>query len=323
MAVWRRAGAVLLVLMLAGCSTRVGGSPTTGHETPAKGTAEAALGELTTVDPCSLTDLEVFDEFGTATFGVPESFDYCSIDTTIGGADVILSLGTLDTLTQPPDTTTKRVKDLDDGMYVIQPEAADNHCGQDLVFADQITLRVSAYILFDPPTDLCPMVSVVMDKIIEVVEQGGVRHRVPENGSLIPLDACSMISDDTITTQAGFAEARRRDYPAHHQCWWQTPDGAERFTMYLMFAAGSSPGTLGDAGRSTSIAGRETFVNPFPETNNCSVTTAHIIFDEIPEYDLAMEQAEVQVITPPGRVDDGCQAAIAVANEVWPQLPKP
>ncbi|HEX6360343.1 hypothetical protein [Actinophytocola sp.] len=161
-----------------------------------------------------------------------------------------------------------------------------------------------------------------MDKVIDVVEQGRVRHRVPETGSLIPLDACSMVSDDTITTQAGFADSRRREYPARHQCWWQTPDGADRFVMYLMFKAGSSPGAVGAGGRSTSIAGRETFVNSFPETNDCSVTTGHIIFDEIPEYDLSLEQATVQVITPPGRVDDGCRAAIAVANEVWPQLPR-
>jgi hypothetical protein len=311
--------------MLVGCTTRMGGSPvtTTGREAPTDGSAAAMLGELTTIDPCGLTDLDVFDEFGVATFAVPESFDYCAIDTAMGSADVRISLGALDTLTQPPEATTKRVKDLDDGMYVSQLEPTERYCSQDLVFADQIALRVDAYEFSDAPPELCPMVSAAMDKVVDVVEHGRVRHRVPEHGSLIPLDACSMISDDTVTSQAGFADARRHEYPARHQCRWLTPDGPDRFTMYLSFEAGSSPGIVGDAGRRTSIAGREAFVNPFPEIDNCSVTTGHIIFDEIPEHDLALEQVEVQVLTPPGRVDDGCQAAIAVANEVWPQLPTP
>jgi hypothetical protein len=182
-----RAGAVLLGLTLVGCTARVDGSPvtTTGRETPTGGAAAAMLGELTTIDPCSLTDLDVFDEFGAATFDVPASFDYCAIDTAIGGADVTVSVGTLNTLAEPPDATTKRVKDLDDDMYVIQPESTERHCDQELVFADQITLRVSADIFTDAPTDLCPMVAAVMDKVIDVVEQGpcptpGARGRLAD-----------------------------------------------------------------------------------------------------------------------------------------------
>jgi hypothetical protein len=320
-------GAVLLVLALAGCTSRVGGSPVTSSERPTErpteGTAPVVLGDLSAIDPCSLTDLKVFDELGTAKFAHPESFDYCTIDMTIGGADIKVYIGEIGKLSQTSDPAAKRVRELDGGMYVNQPAPAGATCTQELVFPDEITIRASAANYRDGSPDLCPTVSAAMDKIIDVVEHGRVGHRHPKDNSLIPLDACGLVPDDTITAQPGFADAYRLPSPAGHHCYWQTPDSTDRYVLMLQFTAGLSPSVITDDGSTTSIAGRETFTNRFPETDDCSVVTGHIIFDEIDEYDLSVEQAEVHAFAPGGRIDNACQAATAVAKQVWPHLPKP
>lgn len=332
-------GAVLVVAVLggsalAGCSARVGGEPvaatvgvTTASEPP-EPTAENVLGDYATIDPCSLTDPEVFAAFGTAEFATPESLDYCAI--TIepsAGVQVIMSIGLLGLLSDSPEIQSKKIEDLDGGMYTVRRDASPGFCSQALVFVDEVTLDVGSSTFQGDSPDTCPMVDAGMRKAVEVIQDGGIEHREPGADSLIPLNPCSMVEDATITALPGFTAAKRREYPAHHQCYWETSAGDERLSVRLMFSAGQPPTTWAPNGaNSNPIAGRPSVTNPFPDAGTssfCTVDTGHIPFEEVDVTADIVELASVFVRTPKGQVDAGCQAAVAVATQVWPQLPTP
>jgi hypothetical protein len=326
--------AVVLLLALAGCSTRFGGEPVAAEHPnkseapePDDHTAEAMLGDLTTLAPCGLTDPAVFDTFGTADYAVPESLDYCAISVKPQpGVEVVVSVGQLGEVSATPDLPGKRLRDVDEDRYVAQSDDGAGYCTQTLVFPDEVTLEVTGTPYQGSPPDTCDLVTAAMDKVIEVLDGGEAGHRSAADDSLVGLDPCSLVADDTVTALPGFAAAQRREYPGHHQCYWETSSGPDRQSVRLMFAAGPVPATGAAGAKSTPIGGRPTITTPYPDVGDaayCAVESGHVPFDEVPGQAGMVELAEVYVRMPKGKVDQGCQAATAVATKVWPALPAP
>jgi hypothetical protein len=322
--------ALAILVALTGCGTRVGGQPVAATSLPPRAddhSAATMLGDLPTLAPCSLTDPAVFAEFGTATYATPESLDYCAIAVKPqSGVDVVLTVGQLGRLSDTPDLAGRRIRDVDDDRYVAQSDDGAGSCTQSLVFPDEVTLEIAGTSYEGTPPDTCGMVTAAMNKVIEVLDGGEVGHRSSADDSFAGLDPCSLVEDGTVTALPGFAAAQRRESPGRHQCYWETSTAPDRMSIRLMFAAGPVPAVTGAGAKSTPISGRPTVTTPYPEVGDaayCAVESGHIAFDEVPGQEGMVELAEVYVRVPKGAVDQGCQAATAVATAVWPALPPP
>jgi hypothetical protein len=320
-----RVTAVVAIAFLSACTAKVGGLPVAATTLPDELTSEVVFDDLTTVAPCSLTDLEVFEEFGVAKFAAPDSLDYCSVrvNDIDKDADVIISVGAFGVLSAQPELAANRVKDVDGGLWVGQQDDTPTFCSQLLVFPDDVTMQVSGSV-YDGSTDTCPMVEAAMDHAIEVIADEAVEHRDPERDSLLTIDPCTLVEDDDVAAIPGLAGVSRGDeYPGKHTCFWEQSPGSP-VNVRLQFGAGPEPGVYSQGGAEGLVAGRQSATNRYPEVGEnsyCSVETAHIQFDEIAGED-AYEVASVYARAPGGQVDAACAAATAVAELVWPELPE-
>jgi hypothetical protein len=328
-AVLPRLAAVVCVVLLSACTARVGGSPVAGDtlpppEEPAELTAELVFGDFATIAPCSLTDPDVFDEFGDADFATPESLDYCaiSVDPSGGGAAVI-SVGALGALEDEPELAAHRVDDLDGGLWIGQQDDDPQFCSQLLVFPDDVTMQVAGS-AYEGEPDTCAMVEAGMAHAVEAILAEEVEHRDPDEDSLQSIDPCDTVRDREVSAIAGLAGAERRlAFPGEHTCYWTVPDAATRTSVRVVFGAGPVPRGLADGANENPVAGRPTATNPYPSLGDgsyCAVETGHIPFDEVDGED-AVELASVFVRMPAGQVTAACAAAVAVATIVWQELP--
>lgn len=338
----------LLVLVaaigfLAGCTSGFG---------EASKTAALLLGDFSTIEPCSLTDPEVFAEFGNVEFGQPRSLDFCAVvikPNADPDADVTIEVGELgranaDYLETP---LPRKLEYVADSIYITElDDRGGDSCWQMLVFEEEdLTLSVRGGFGYGrgygygevAPVSPCDLVAAGMAKAVEVVLAEKVEHRSPEPNSLVSLDPCDLVSDETITTLPGFAAAQRTESPGGHQCRWHTPsappDGPLRVTV--TFDVGKMPKSLESQGipsKSSTIAGRPAVALPMVE-KSCRVETGHIPFDEVEGTTDIFETVDVYADMPPGqrdaarqldmdeREDAACEGAIAVATALWPRLP--
>lgn len=321
----RVVAAVAAAVFASACTVQVSGDPVAGTTlppVPEELTSEVVFEDLTTVDPCSLIDLSVFDELGSAEFATPESLDYCLLTVKADGDDAFLMVGALDALDE--DLAGVRIEEFDGGLWLSQRDDSAEYCSQLLVFPDDVTLEVQGSTT-DSGTDICPFVEAAMEYVVGVVLDGDVEHREPKKRSLITVDPCEVLSDADVQGVPGFeAAAKPAQSPAEHGCYWETGSGANRMSVRLTFGVGREPEAFRPGANETLIAGRESATNPYDSVGDgsyCAVETGHILFEEVDGEDI-VEVAGVFVRMPAGQVNAGCQAAVAVATIVWPELPK-
>lgn len=321
---------VLLVTVLAaltGCSAKLGGLPLPGPAAAESPVTAEVLGDLSTIEPCTLTDPEVFRRFGSAEFGTPESLDYCTVSVRPDlSSEVIIRVGRLGRLSDAPDLQGQRLEDVDDNLYTVQGYDDSSICSQALVFAgDDLTIEVAGIHSAGEVTTNCDMVAAGMDQVIDVIRNGGVGHRFPEPDSLVTLDPCDLVGDETVTAFPGFADLARVDNPGGHQCHWRSPTDETELRVEVAFEAGPMPEVWSEGVSNTNpVAGRPSVTNMNPraaEATVCVVSTGHIPFTEFEEQLGLVEIAEVFVYVPGENQPVACQAATAVATELWPKLP--
>jgi hypothetical protein len=342
MASWlRQAPLVAAVAILAGCTT-------SGEEST---TAARVLGDFATIQPCSLTSLEVFDEFGSAEFGTPGSLDHCTVVVKPDASETVsLKRNVAEEVTivvgellRPSDDIpflpTAKLEDVTDSIYTTQPDDVGVSCWQTLVFAeDDLALSVrSSLSPTASPFPTCDMVAAGMAKVVEVIQAGEVEHRSPEPNSLVSLDPCDLVDDETVAALPGFAEAQRVDSPGRHQCYWRTSTGMDGLRVTVSFGVAEPPeprSSLGFDVNADPIAGRQSVTTYVPSSSKfCIVETGHIPFEEVAGATGLVEVVEVKADLPPGqsdptgqldepdRVKAACEGALAVAKELWPRLP--
>ena len=323
---------VAAIGVLAGCTTSVG---------EASKTAALLLGDLATIEPCSLTDPEVFAEFGDAEFGPPEALGHCAVlIKPNAGEPVTITVGELGRPTADYRGTPlpSELEDVADSVYTTQLDDRGDSCWQTLVFEEEdLTLDVVGRNGFgvDSPISTCHMVAAGMAKVVEVVLAGEVEHRTPEPNSLVSVDPCDLVTDETVTALPGFAAARRTDSPGGHRCRWNLPPGPERLSVSVYFGVGTIPTSRDYRGlpiTSSTIAGRPSIILPIGDSS-CTVETGHIPFDEVEGATDMVETVEVYAETPPGQRDTAgeldqheledatCEGAVAIAKALWPRLP--
>lgn len=324
----RAAGAALLcAVSLSACATIVGGRPVAGDRPPppAELTSAAVFDDLTTVDPCSLVDLDAFTEFGEAELGAPESLDYCAVVVSGDDSEVSLSIGELAELDGEPTDDDERVREFDGGLWVWEVDGDPAYCTHQLVFPDDVTLEAAAF-ADDGEEDTCPMVEAAIEAVVGVLVDDAVEHRDVEEHSLVGIDPCDLIDDDQVAAIPGFAGAQQGyESPARHTCYWDVPSN-ENLTVQLLFGAGAPPDAYEPGANTNPVAGRPTATNPYPDIGDsayCMTETGHIPFREIEGHENVVEIASVIVGAPKGQVDLACQAAVALATVAWPELPAP
>ncbi|GAB3487419.1 DUF3558 domain-containing protein [Amycolatopsis cihanbeyliensis] len=320
---WRTlAGAVGAIALLAGCSGA-------GEDEP---TSRNVLGDLTTLDPCSLAEPDELAEFGHASIDAERDFtqfDMCLVDIDIADDDIGVTVGLLTELDNYPELADNRVREFDDGMWVGQDQG-EGWCSQALVFADDVTLDVSASGGDDQQQELCTVAGTAMDTVVRKVRDDAVEQRDPATNSLQSIDACDLLPGGAAGLSPELAQAEQVASPSGQRCRWDpSPEEWDSAYASVRFGYGPEPDTKGHGHKETEIAGRRSVTGKVYERGSrnhdvafCTVETAHIPFGGAGSPG-AVEIAEV-LVSLPGTDGDGetmCAKAEQLAGDVWAELP--
>lgn len=326
-----RLAVLIVVLVLAGCSHSTGSSgpssgPSAGPSSPPPTTVQpgssAELGDLSLVDPCSLTRPETFGQYGRAAQGRPVSLDYCvtTIDTPDGSHLEIASgeLRTVDPATDLAGLTLVPVGPL----QLAYPPLQQGECSRPLVFTDHVALetRVDLFV-GDSPLDLCAVADAAARQAADTIARHAVGHRDPPQHSLSRLDPCHQLPDSALSRLPDFAGKPAVGAPGRHQCSWggQAPKEPR---LRLLFGAGDPPAVHDETASAEKIVGRDTVLTRIGGGAGpalCTVETAHLPFG--PAGSGSVELATVVVVLPSGDMNQSCADGRTVAEAVWPTLP--
>ncbi len=308
-----------VVLVLAGCSTRVGGRPV-GSDAPAEALNIDMFDDLSTVDPCSLTGPAAFEEYGIATMPGKPTFDECAVKVATDEGRVTVRLGEWQTEDALPEGRSV-VATLDDGTSIVH---VGRDCDMALVLGDGgvVLTSVEASGTVVPSDDvLCGLTQGAARGVHDVAAGGRVEHwdDLPRN-SFGRVAACEVLDDEEVAAAIGDTSARSYVYPAGHQCRWGSA-GGETPTAKLDFPVVETPQDAGvpDSAALEPIGGRQSWVvdTTTESLTVCTVLTEHIDFR--PGLG-TKEYAALRVAIPTGGVD-ACTAARTLAGKAWQDLP--
>ncbi|MGP4018067.1 hypothetical protein [Saccharopolyspora sp. 5N708] len=311
---------LLWVLLVAGCTPENPQHDQAGGQRGDAGTAQAMLGDLRTVDPCTLADPAGLQAFGPTENAGTVSLDYCLLHVRLGdGSLVQLAIGELINADPNPqgDPVVQRGP-----LRIVQNAPLPGHCTRQILFTDNIAMQISADLLTgDPAAGLCSIAQSGADAAAEALEQHRVGHRTFAANSLALVDPCTLLDSAAVRQIPGLEEAQPQSSPAGHQCRWGE-QAADAPRVQFMHTAGDPPKVLHGAAVEESIAGRRTVLSVVggdPQVPLCSAETGHIPFG-----DPAAGQVEVAqlVVAVPGMTGtDACEYARGLAGQAWPHLP--
>ncbi len=310
--------AAVAALVLAGCTAGVDGRPVPGDDEPL---TSAALGELTTVDPCSLTGPGAFDGFGSARMPGMPTFDDCRVTVAVDGGHAHVWVGLL------RDSATLR-----DGLTTVDRpgrgtaiSSLDGTCAAALVLADGVALTASAEPAYGSAPDeytLCGLTEGALRGAYRVLDGGRVDHWVPPVSSLAVLDACDVVMIRHVQAALDLDTVDESPFPAGHRCRWGDPDG-DPPGVDVEFRVAESPAGAGvPAGTGAElVGGRGTWLVEQSDGDwvTCTAVTPHV---EFAPGSGTHEYALLRVVTAPRRGRDVCAAARTLAERVWPELPQ-
>jgi hypothetical protein len=250
-----------VVLVLAGCSHRVGGSLVTSGA-PTEPLDSDVFDDLSTVDPCSLTGPGAFEEYGTAAVPGRPSLDECAVRVATGGGRVTVRLDEWQTEDALP-ADRDEVATPDDGTSIVR---IGRNCDMALVSSDGLAV-------------LCGLAQGVYD----VAAGGRVEHwdDLPAN-SFGRVSACDLLDTDEVAATIGDTAKRTDTYPAEHQCRVDR-SGGDAPTAKLDFPVAESAQDAGVPASATvePIGGRPSWAVDAAtgDLTVCTVFTEHIDFE--------------------------------------------
>lgn len=319
--------ALAAVVVLAGCSstaTQTAAPPSqpAGPKPPPALTAQQALGDLTTIDYCSLLDTATATASAKLTLGTPVSApDECYLGGKLDGQTVDIEIGHLDSRDADPDRENDPLaRDLDRGLKIQTNNAGTTECEHYLTFADGTHL--SADVRYDGKapgdatedqhTTLCTVDNALLDTLINRVTTGQVAHLTYPAGSVGAADACQILGDVRAAAANPFADKLKLvPAPTGHHCSWY--NGVDDSRIDLLFGYGVFKDKP-----NTTIASRATI--SYPDDLSCDLATE---LGASPVRGAAQE-AQVSVRVPEDgsyHGPDACTVAKSVAASVWPRLP--
>jgi hypothetical protein len=325
--------------VLAGCSGS--NSPSTGPTSPTSTTptaaaglqlpsgqvpqrAAAALGDLRTLDPCSLLPQAGPTPAGPATFGDPQSMDYCVVIFQTPAGDVELHLGEL-VDGQHDAAPPRATQPLDGGAVVVQGAQGATSCQDRVDFADHLSLLSVAL----PPygTDVvgtCAIADVGLTGALVAIAGGKVAHRSYPARSFGLVDPCGALTRAAVArTLPALAKTPVVSHPAKHQCEFGTR-GASTTYAALVLGAAYQRFDGGPTSTTITVAGHRVVLIPTQPTGRpteCTGYGPHIAFPSRSGQP-AMEMAELHVSLPDGAAGaQACRDVRALAATVFARLP--
>lgn len=321
---WRR-GVVLLCALgtLSGCTSVVSGSAVPNEAAGALaawlGGADGGLGELSTVDFCSLLDGKAIKDLArhqNVEFG---SLGYCVLFAEADGEEIQVSVE----LANPP--VNIHSLDLDRRAWLPDPLRAGPHddieggCATSIFFKDgKAELSFAVRTLPDEDgepavdqDDLCDIADALRKAAATVIVEGRVKHADYAANSLGRVDPCTLLTVQQVNNAMPTTYGQRIGSPTKHRCTWG--QYAE-----LELSAEISDWPLDDEIYAPeTIAGRPSFLYTWKDDQfaYCEVVTANI--EDAPGTRETMSVYVSAKIDKP----DPCVAARNLAALVWPQLP--
>ncbi|KAA2267061.1 DUF3558 domain-containing protein [Solihabitans fulvus] len=326
--------------MLAGCSALVAGTPMAAHGvTPSPSpspspsstdptggstsdTTNSLLGDITTIDPCSLiADGDLASVGGTPGPKRVEALDYCVLPVDQGGGvKVEMYYGQLSLVSKLP--ATKKPGKAYGSLQTFNLSEDTSLCERQLVLPGELAMQVQAQAIEGTPTaaKLCELADAATGLVARTVSAPDqVKHFSFPSNSLGSLNACTFMTRDVMLGLPNMSVGAPTDYPAHHMCRWGVP-GATQPHAYLMFNAGKVTPT-GTEHAEEDIAGRHSLISKSTSGNRavCDIQAAHIPFGDSSAG--LTEIAEISATLPGKTIDDACGTARAIAAVIWPKLP--
>jgi hypothetical protein len=314
-------GAIMIAsaLCATGCTAMVTGAPVpSAHYTrydPAD--ANAAFGDLSSIDPCSLADVATLPGDLDATPGKPQSLDYCELKLDVAGDSAYADFGEL--ISSPGEHLTDS-EQVAGGITMFRETLSYGSCDTYLAFTGNpmyLLTEVSAE-SGEGSDALCTASQAIARNVATSIAQQRVAHvtGVPST-SLRRVDACGLV-DTSVLGPAGLGSPV--SYPARHQCVWNA--AADDLSEYaqLLFLIGPRPAPTDDA-TAVQIAGRASVeqATDADDFGECQIDTGGVASGP-PQQDL-VEIAEVFVYASDQTGDATCQLATTIAAAAWPKLP--
>ncbi|MFI7680203.1 hypothetical protein [Actinophytocola sp. NPDC049390] len=301
-------------LVLAACTAGVDGTPVPAGEAPL---TAAALGDLTSVDPCSLTGPAAFADVGSARMPGMPTFDDCRVTVAAPDGHAYVWVGLL------RDATTLRddLEPRDRPGRGTTIGSLGGTCDAALVLTDGLALTAWAEPAYGSPLDdttLCALTEGALRGAYQVLDGGRVEHWVPPVSSLAVLDACDVVMIRHVQAALDLDAVDETPFPAGHRCRWGAPD-RDSPGVDVEFRVAESAEDVGvPAGTDAElVGGRATWLVEHTD-RTCTAVTEHVQF--APGAG-THEYALLRVVTAPRRGRDGCAAAKQLAERVWPELP--
>jgi hypothetical protein len=343
----RRAMVVaVLLLTVAACGTDAGKSPQPssnaspesagGAASSGAGTtalpaqARTALGDLTTLDPCSLVRPADFAAFGTATFGDPQSLDYCVVEVQESGAQTEIHVGEIVDASYRLNRAATGASaiggaPLPSGQQLQSTGIGGDTCQSELLFTDHLGLLVTATPSDGPATlSTCKLSTAAMSGAMSAIAAHQVAHRTYPAHSFGPVDACTVLTRAVVSAAlTSLAGVKPHAHPARHQCeYGASGDGTTYAALvlgaaYARFDGGPGSTTLTVAGHQVVLVPEQ----PDGRGGECVGYGPHIAFPS-KSGQPAMEMAELHVALPSTATDDrACADVKALARTVFAHLP--
>ncbi|RRO12614.1 hypothetical protein EIL87_23175 [Saccharopolyspora rhizosphaerae] len=315
----RHLGMLLLLCcaLLAGCTAQT--STPTSRSEPVDTSAKAMLGDLRTLDPCTLTDPAALQHHGSVSQAGTVSLDYCLLH--VRPDDRTLVQVAVGELVGPEDSNPGDPVVQHGSLRISHSAPAPGHCTRRVQFGDGVSMQVSADLLEGGhTTGLCGIAETGAKVAADAVQQGRAGHRDHPPHSLALHDPCAVLDTEVVNQVPGLEEARPRPSVAGHQCSWGEPS-ADSPRVQLQHTAGEPPRLLHGAAVEEEVAGRRTVLSVVggdPQVPLCSAETSHIPYGTVAGQ---VEVAQLVVALPGMTGTDACDYARGLARLAWPSLP--
>ncbi|MFL6142241.1 MAG: hypothetical protein ACJ72N_10310 [Labedaea sp.] len=313
---------------VAGCAAPVAGTSvpeaSAAKDAGAPLTGQIALGDLPTIDYCSLLiPLTLPDELGQLVLLPRPAYDYCAFTVRTKGIDVGVTVGVVDEGDPPggarrtpdPDRTLPR------GLRAQRVREAPDHCTRYLTFTDSVSIMIQAdSTVGEHPghVDSCPIVEATLSVVVDRVLGKRVKHYDFAANSAGRLDACDLLSASALAARLGVPRMQTEHWASTHTCRWSAVGGAGP-VVRLSIAPVDSSFDLEHTKQET-IAGSATYVTPNntrPDFPACQLETTAADSPQLGARELVLLEVGL-----PGKGNDACGPGRALAAEVWPKLPR-
>lgn len=320
--------ALVAIVFVAGCTSGVSGTPSSGGGDVAAAkeplTSANAFDDISTVDPCSLTDAAAYDDFGEAELPGTPAMDDCTVVVSTDAGGTSVQVGPLQPVDLLPDDR-REVADLSRGATIVQASTSSGSvCAMALMFADDVVLMSTAQAeVLDTVSDttLCGMAESAARRAFDIVDDGEVGYWEPAESSLARAPACELLDAEQVAGQLGITTDVMTSYPALHQCRWGRT-GGDTATAKVDFPVGATRSDVGvaDSAVGEAISGRETWVSN-AEAGEILVCDAITEQGEFGLGEGLREYAAVRVVVPVTSGKDPCAIARTLATSAWANLP--